>query len=142
MKMTSPKDIYENSSIDEIEIVMDKEGNVDKNEVVGESTENETKQGHLGDVIHPRLENSDDIVPINKEKYQGLVGKLIYLWHNKSDISYAVSIVSQFMQTSYEDHMETVNKTLRALSLGIYEEIGLLKGLFDLRWDCEIPMKL
>lgn len=43
------------------------------------------------------------------------MGKLIYLWHNKFDISYAMSIVSQFMQASYEDHMETVNKTLRYL---------------------------
>lgn len=35
--------------------------------------------------------------PVNKESYQKLVGKLIYLAHTEPDISYAVSQVSQFM---------------------------------------------
>ncbi|KAI9201572.1 hypothetical protein LWI28_025463 [Acer negundo] len=38
-----------------------------------------------------------DQVPTNKERYQKLVGKLIYLTHTRPDISYAVSVVSQFM---------------------------------------------
>ena len=32
--------------------------------------------------------------PTNKERYQRLVGKLIYLSHTQLDISYAVSLVS------------------------------------------------
>ena len=45
-----------------------------------------------------KLENSGNKNPVNKEKYQCLVGKLIYLSHTRFDISSAVSIVSQFMQ--------------------------------------------
>lgn len=36
-------------------------------------------------------------VPIDKERYQWLVGRLIYLSHTQPDIVYVVSIVSQFM---------------------------------------------
>ncbi|KAL0561776.1 hypothetical protein IC582_002217 [Cucumis melo] len=52
-----------------------------------------------------RLVNSDDQVPVDKEQYQRLVGKLIYLSHTRPDISFAVSVVSQFMQAPYEKHM-------------------------------------
>ncbi|KAA0042053.1 Retrovirus-related Pol polyprotein from transposon TNT 1-94 [Cucumis melo var. makuwa] len=62
-----------------------------------------------------KLGNSDDQVPIDKEQYQRLVGKLIYLSHTRPDISFAVSVVSQFMQAPYEKHMEAVNKILRYL---------------------------
>ena len=48
--------------------------------------------------------NSDDQVPLDKEQYQRLVGKLIYLSHSP-DISFVVSVVGQFMQVPYEKHM-------------------------------------
>lgn len=60
--------------------------------------------------FNAKLRDSVDKVPVDKEKYQRLVGKLIYLSHNRPDISYAVSIVSQFMQAPYEEHMEAVNR--------------------------------
>ena len=44
-----------------------------------------------------KLENSDDQIPVDKEQYHHLVGELIYLSHIRSDISFAVSVVSQFM---------------------------------------------
>ncbi|KAA0025288.1 Cysteine-rich RLK (receptor-like protein kinase) 8 [Cucumis melo var. makuwa] len=62
-----------------------------------------------------KLGNSDDQVPVDKEQYQRLVGKLIYLSHTRHDISFAVSVVSQFMQAPYEKHMEAVNRILRYL---------------------------
>jgi Reverse transcriptase (RNA-dependent DNA polymerase) len=56
-----------------------------------------------------------DQVPANKEQYQRLVGKLIYLFHTKPDIAYAVSSVSQFMHAPSEQHMEAVFRILRYL---------------------------
>ena len=35
--------------------------------------------------------------PIDREQYQRLVGRLIYLSHTRPDIAFAVSLVSQFM---------------------------------------------
>jgi Reverse transcriptase (RNA-dependent DNA polymerase)/Integrase core domain len=57
-----------------------------------------------------KLGDCPDQVPTNKERYQRLVGKLIYLSHTKPDIAYAVSLVSQFMHAPSEQHMETVFK--------------------------------
>jgi len=58
-----------------------------------------------------------DQVPTNKERYQKLVGKLIYLSHTRPDIAYAVSVVSQFMHCPSEDHMDAVLRILRYLKL-------------------------
>ncbi|XP_068328083.1 uncharacterized mitochondrial protein AtMg00810-like [Pyrus communis] len=47
--------------------------------------------------------------------YQRLVGKLIYLTITKPDITYAVSLVSQFMQAPTEAHLNVVKRILRYL---------------------------
>ena len=52
-------------------------------------------------------------VPVDKGQYQRLVGKLIYLTHTRPDISFAVSIVSQFLSNPSEVHMEAVHRILR-----------------------------
>ena len=51
----------------------------------------------------------------DKGRYQRLVGRLIYLSHTRPDISYAVSVVSQFMHAPSEEHMEAVYRILRYL---------------------------
>ena len=56
-----------------------------------------------------------DQTPTNKERYQRLVGKLIYLSHARPNISYAMSFVSQFMHCPSEDHMNAVFRILRYL---------------------------
>jgi transposase InsO family protein len=56
-----------------------------------------------------------DQIPTNKERYQRMVGKLIYLTHTRPDISYAVSVVSQFMHNPSEQHMSAVNRILAYL---------------------------
>jgi hypothetical protein len=56
-----------------------------------------------------------DQVPTNKERYQRLVGRLIYLSHTRPDLAYAVSVVSQFMHSPNEVHMDAVHRILRYL---------------------------
>jgi hypothetical protein len=56
-----------------------------------------------------------DQVPTNKERYQRLVGRLIYLSHTQPDLAYAVSVVSQFMHSPNEVHMDAVHRILRYL---------------------------
>jgi len=51
----------------------------------------------------------------DKERYQRLVGKLIYLSHTRPDIAYAVGVISQFMHQPQEDHMEVVMRIDRYL---------------------------
>ena len=41
-----------------------------------------------------KLRNSGDKVPVDKEQYQRLVGKLIYLSHTEPYISYVASVIS------------------------------------------------
>ncbi|XP_038698474.1 uncharacterized mitochondrial protein AtMg00810-like [Tripterygium wilfordii] len=50
---------------------------------------------------------------VDKERYQRLVGRLIYLTHMRPDVTYAVSIVSQFMHDPRTSHMEVVYRILR-----------------------------
>ena len=52
---------------------------------------------------------------IDRGQYQRLVGKLIYLSHTRHDIAFVVSVVSQFMYSPCEVHMEVVMKILRYL---------------------------
>lgn len=53
-------------------------------------------------VQNHKLEEYRDQVPTNKERYQRLVGKLIYLPHTRSNIAYAISLVSQYMHNPSE----------------------------------------
>ncbi|XP_073220339.1 secreted RxLR effector protein 161-like [Cicer arietinum] len=54
-------------------------------------------------------------VPVEIGRYQRLVGKLIYLAHTRPDIAFSVSVVSQFMHSPYEEHLEAVYRILRYL---------------------------
>nr|CAE05707.2 OSJNBb0065J09.3 [Oryza sativa Japonica Group] len=53
--------------------------------------------------------------PVNKERYQRLVGRLIYLCHTRPDITYAVSVVSRYMHDPRSGHMDAVYRILRYL---------------------------
>ncbi|RVX08419.1 Retrovirus-related Pol polyprotein from transposon RE1 [Vitis vinifera] len=53
--------------------------------------------------------------PVDRERYQRLVGRLIYLSHTRPDIAFAVSVVSQYMHSPKESHLEAVYKILRYL---------------------------
>jgi hypothetical protein len=53
--------------------------------------------------------------PVNRESYQRLVGRLMYLCHTRLDISYAVSVVSRYMHDPRSDHLNVVYRILRYL---------------------------
>ena len=61
--------------------------------------------------------------PIDKGRYQCLVGKLIYLSHTRLDISLSMSVVSQYMNNLNKD-FEAEYKILQ------YLKMTLGKGLF------------
>ena len=54
-------------------------------------------------------------VPVDKGRYQRLIGRLMYLAHTRPDLAYALSIVSQFMHNPGEQHMNAVMRILRYL---------------------------
>jgi len=66
---------------------------------------------------------------VDKGRYQQLVGQLIYLSHTRPDISYAISVVSQFMHFPREPHMEAVYRILRYLKSSPGK--GLLFSQYD-----------
>ena len=52
---------------------------------------------------------------VEKENYQKLVGKLLYLCHTRPDIAFAVSIVSRYMHEPRTGHLDAVYRILRYL---------------------------
>ena len=75
----------------------------------------ECKPADTPSVKNVKLDVNRSNKSVNKERYQRLVGKLIYLSHTRPDIAYAVSIVSQFMHNPAEEHMEAVMRIIRYL---------------------------
>ena len=45
---------------------------------------------------------------VDTSRYQKLVGKLVYLSHTRPYIAFVVSLVSQFMHSPHEEHLEGV----------------------------------
>lgn len=62
-----------------------------------------------------KLGAQKDENPVDKGRFQRLVGKLIYLSHTRPDIAFAVSRVSQFMHSPCEEHLEAAYRILRYL---------------------------
>ncbi|KAH9783645.1 hypothetical protein KPL71_009401 [Citrus sinensis] len=58
---------------------------------------------------------TSDQVPVDKGRYQRLIGRLMYLSHIRPDLAYALSVVSQFMHNPGEQHMKAVMRILRYL---------------------------
>jgi hypothetical protein len=66
-------------------------------------------------VQNHRLGEQSNQIPMNKERYQYLIKRLLYLSHTLPDIAYVVSLVSQFMHNPSEDHINSMLQILRYL---------------------------
>ena len=62
-----------------------------------------------------KLQSEGNGDPVDTTRYQRLVGRLIYLSHIRPDIAFAVSLVSQFMQSPLKENLEAVHRILRYL---------------------------
>lgn len=51
--------------------------------------------------------------PVDREQYQRLVGRLIYLSHTRPDIAYAMIVVSQFMHDPRSHHLHAGMRIIR-----------------------------
>ncbi len=73
--------------------------------------------------------------------YRCIVGSLIYMTITKLDLSYAVGVVSQFMQTPRKPHLDVVRCILRyikhTLQCGFFYETKSqleVHGYMDVDW--------
>ena len=71
-------------------------------------------------------------IPVDKSRYQRLVGRLMYLAHTRPDLAYALSIISQFMHNPGEQHMNALMRILRYLKAAPGKGI-----LFTKNTDCQ-----
>ncbi|KAM0019206.1 putative RNA-directed DNA polymerase [Helianthus debilis subsp. tardiflorus] len=75
----------------------------------------ECKPAETPMMVNHGLHMEDGAELADKERYQRMVGKLIYLSHTRPDIAYAVGVVSQFMHQPQTSHMEAVLRIIRYL---------------------------
>ena len=70
-----------------------------------------------------KLWDKGDVL-VDTIRYQKLVDKLIYLSHTRLYIAFSVNVVSQFMHSPFEEHLDAVYRILR------YMQANPGKGLF------------
>jgi hypothetical protein len=64
--------------------------------------------------VEPKLKITASLgEPVDRGRYQRLVGRLIYLSHTRPDIAYAVSLVSGYMHDPRTGTPDVVNRILR-----------------------------
>ena len=71
------------------------------------------------ELLQPQLTKSivtaQSGVSVDKEKYQQLVGRLLYLCHTRPDIAFEVTVVSRYMHEPRSKHLEAIYRILRYL---------------------------
>jgi hypothetical protein len=76
-----------------------------------------------------KLEDGGETPLVDNTLYRQLVGSLLYLTHSRPDLSYAVGIVSRFMQEPHELHWKYAKHILRyvqgTITFGIHYATNL-----------------
>uniref|UniRef100_A0A2P2MWT8 Retrovirus-related Pol polyprotein from transposon TNT 1-94 n=1 Tax=Rhizophora mucronata TaxID=61149 RepID=A0A2P2MWT8_RHIMU len=62
-----------------------------------------------------KLGKAEEDVAVDRATYQRLVGRLLYLSHTRPDITYAVSVISQFMHNPKKVHLQATYRVLQYL---------------------------
>jgi hypothetical protein len=71
-----------------------------------------------------KLSRSSGVLLADPTSYKRLVGRLLYLTITRPDISYSVKLLSQFMDSPWQPHMDAATRVLR------YLKSSLEQGLF------------
>ena len=73
-----------------------------------------------------KLEDGGETPLVDSTLYKQLVGRLLYLTHSRLNLSYAVGVVSRFMQELHELHWKAAKRILRyvqrTITFGIHYE--------------------
>jgi len=56
--------------------------------------------------------NAEEDIKVDREMYQELVDKLIYISHTKLDVAFVVSLVSQFMHQPKDIHLKVALRSI------------------------------
>ena len=82
--------------------------------------------------VNVKIEKGDSGTIVDKTAYQRLIGKLIYLNHTCPDISFVVSLLSQFMSEPCDIHLQAAHRILAYLKYMIVQCLLLTRegGLF------------
>ncbi|CAA7410826.1 unnamed protein product [Spirodela intermedia] len=78
--------------------------------------------------INVKLGAGGDSPPFNKESFQRLIGKLIYLNHTRPDVAYAVSSLSQFMNDPREIHLQAAYRIVEYLKNTVGQGLLFSRG--------------
>nr|XP_043633106.1 uncharacterized mitochondrial protein AtMg00810-like [Erigeron canadensis] len=73
--------------------------------------------------MNQKLFIEDGAKSADKERYQRIVGQLMYLLHTRPDIAYVVGVVSQIMHDPQEAHMNAVLSIIRYLKRTLGHEV-------------------
>ena len=107
------------------------------------------KSGPTPFLIGVKLEDGGETPLVDSTLYKHLVGIMLYLMHSRPDLSYAVGIVSRFMQELHELHWKVAKRILQyvqgTITFGIHYAIDStldLIGFIDSDWagdniDCK-----
>ena len=85
-------------------------------DLLAESGMMECKPADTPIAVNHGLQITEGVELADRERYQRLVGKLIYLSHTRPDIAYAVSVISQFMHRPQMNHLEAALRVVRYLT--------------------------